>query len=800
MKTSRAVASSLAVGAVPLLLFDRILLRGEVLFERDIHCLVYPQAETLVRCLATGSWPLWNPYVGFGQPLLANPGAQVLYPWTWLNLLFAPGPAYAAYVVGHLVLSGVGLRALAGRLGISAAGSTLAAALWMASGPLLSLVNLWQHFAGAAWIPWVLLAADGALRHGGLRRALVWGAAAAGQVLAGSVELCLLTALLTPGLALRYLVGPARDLRRVVSAAAVASATAAALSAALWLPAADVLARSDRTGLTPAMRAYWSLHPVGLLQAVVPVLARDLPLRAEHRAGLFEGREPFLNSIYLGVTTLPFVGAGLAHRRRRRLAGGLLILMSGAAVLALGRYGGAYSLLVQAVPPLGVFRYPAKAVILVALAWALLAGLGFDAWREAGERWRSAGSWRIAGGTALCLGLVALGIVAAADPDRLAVLFVTEDPWGNRFPDAVSQSGLHLLLAGGFGLAAHALAWLGRDARPVPWSPGRTAAVAALLAVADLVAANRPMNPTAREELVFERPEILRPLQTGPTTRVYSFDYQTKVPGKTYRRPDPLRPVPARHASLPPLLRTTLAGRAALVAPTAQTWGIYGSYDWDVLSLNPASLRRLIMTSRAAEETVEFRRLLQVGAVSYVIAHHTEGLEGLPVVAALGNAIEGRTLAFAVPDPLPRAYAVGGVRVADGVPGVAALIDPGFDPEGEVVLPEGAVSPPPPGFRGRVRFEWLTPDRARVVADLSHPGHVVMVDAFDPGWRASVDGVEAPVLRANVAFRAVAVPAGQHVVDLVYRPPAVARGLLASAGALAGALALAWLTRRRETA
>jgi len=48
-----------------------------------------------------------------------------------------------------------------------------------------------------------------------------------------------------------------------------------------------------------------------------------------------------------------------------------------------------------------------------------------------------------------------------------------------------------------------------------------------------------------------------------------------------------------------------------------------------------------------------------------------------------------------------------------------------------------------------------------------------------------VDGRPAPLLRANVAFRAVAVPAGRHVVDMVYRPTAALVGLVVSGITLA---------------
>ena len=177
-----------ALGVLALLtaaLFGEILL-GRVLYERDIHLLFYGQAETLVRIVAAGAWPVWDPYLAFGQPLLANPGAQVLYPWTWLNFVAPPADSYDFYVVSHHLLSAFGMYWFAGKLGVSRPGALIAATLWSASGPFLSFVNLWQHFAGAAWIPWVLLAADRALSEPRVGRVLLWGAAVAVGVWRGA--------------------------------------------------------------------------------------------------------------------------------------------------------------------------------------------------------------------------------------------------------------------------------------------------------------------------------------------------------------------------------------------------------------------------------------------------------------------------------------------------------------------------------------------------------------------------------------------------------------------------------------
>ncbi len=67
------------------------------------------------------------------------------------------------------------------------------------------------------------------------------------------------------------------------------------------------------------------------------------------------------------------------------------------------------------------------------------------------------------------------------------------------------------------------------------------------------------------------------------------------------------------------------------------------------------------------------------------------------------------------------------------------------------------------------------------LAEMTAPGYVVLLDAYDPGWRVTVDGRPARLLRANLLFRAVAVPPGRHTVEMVYRPAALVVGLLSTA-------------------
>nr|WP_253895618.1 YfhO family protein [Corallococcus exercitus] len=79
-----------------------------------------------------------------------------------------------------------------------------------------------------------------------------------------------------------------------------------------------------------------------------------------------------------------------------------------------------------------------------------------------------------------------------------------------------------------------------------------------------------------------------------------------------------------------------------------------------------------------------------------------------------------------------------------------------------------------------------TPEHLTVEVESPSAAVLVVNDAFQPGWRATLDGQAVPILPANVAVRAVAVPAGKHVVELNYRTPGLTAGLVVGAAAWLG--------------
>jgi uncharacterized membrane protein YfhO len=86
----------------------------------------------------------------------------------------------------------------------------------------------------------------------------------------------------------------------------------------------------------------------------------------------------------------------------------------------------------------------------------------------------------------------------------------------------------------------------------------------------------------------------------------------------------------------------------------------------------------------------------------------------------------------------------------------------------------------------------------RVELDADRPAMLVLSQAWFPGWRASVDGRAAPVVRVDGVVQGVPVPAGRHQVDLTYRAPGLRVGAALSAFSLLGLVGWAVAARWRE--
>ena len=104
-----------------------------------------------------------------------------------------------------------------------------------------------------------------------------------------------------------------------------------------------------------------------------------------------------------------------------------------------------------------------------------------------------------------------------------------------------------------------------------------------------------------------------------------------------------------------------------------------------------------------------------------------------------------------------------------------------------------------PDFRGTARVLWRRSNALAVTVDTTAPGYLVVLEAFNAGWRAFVDGEQTVVLRANALFRAVPLQAGRHQVVFEYRSPAALWGATSTLLTAATVVGLAAWRRRRTS-
>lgn len=78
---------------------------------------------------------------------------------------------------------------------------------------------------------------------------------------------------------------------------------------------------------------------------------------------------------------------------------------------------------------------------------------------------------------------------------------------------------------------------------------------------------------------------------------------------------------------------------------------------------------------------------------------------------------------------------------------------------------------------------------------------------YDRGWKATIDGKEAPIVKTNYVLRGLAIPAGEHTILFEFRPASYYNSVKAAVSAsfliwvlLVAAIVAGLRKRRKETA
>jgi membrane protein YfhO len=832
--------------AVVVAMFWRIVFTSDKLFFRDIFNFSYPLARFVHDVARQGQLPYWNPYYNWGQHVLGDPNAMFFYPSTLFIVLLPVNFAFAMHFVMHFAWAGVGTYVLARRWGQRRDAALFAALFFALSGPLLSTGNFYNHAAAAAWIPWVLVAADRVLAARTVRSWEVLALVVAVQFLAAEP----VTWMASFALALAYVaVGAIHEsplpgnLRQFATRAlgwlagfALAGMAALALAAVQLFPALELLRNSRRSlGISLEEATFWSLHPLQFLEFLVPdYFGSPFPPLTKWKEVLNGVNVPYLVSLYVGFIPVFLALVAWAAGSDRIGASGkrraLFALGSTAALMlvAFGRFTPVFAFLFKVLPVIRLVRYPVKLVVPCAMLIAISAGWGFEALSEPGEEFGARRKWLVRGLAALALVFGAFWLLAWAAPEgvralgsglaeRVAAGYYERSYWRLSAKE-LAQCGeyflesLRLYFPELLALFVGGALWLAGASPGKRWTAPVAMTVAAA-GVALLAAFNYGANPTAPREFYDYRPPALGDFAESPMPYRFCFLYRPEESGAVAKGSDKqavLEEVPLV-PGFPESALTAFYERISLRAGTMlENVESVTADEFDAAF--PLPYYEFWRFARLAGLRDLGRQDCLLGRANarYLITFWPHESPATRLVAKVYNPPPLPSYLYEDACALPRAFAAGSALYSnDPLFTLARLSDPAFPALDEVILaapaptvggagPAIAVSPPTVwGLEGKVEMIENSPNRVVLRAELDHAGFVVLLDRYDPNWHASLDGQEVAVLRADHMFRAVGAPAGRHEIRFYYREKWLGTGLAVT---LAAALALAVLAAKKGKA
>jgi hypothetical protein len=187
---------------------------------------------------------------------------------------------------------------------------------------------------------------------------------------------------------------------------------------------------------------------------------------------------------------------------------------------------------------------------------------------------------------------------------------------------------------------------------------------------------------------------------------------------------------------------------------------------------------------------ISFRSLLPTGQVQLrgltLIDARTGTSRSISVNPAYRLVHSGDTKIYENLTLLSRAFVVHQAkRIENDRAALEAMLSPDFDPAREIILSEGSELHAESKYTD-VAITAYEPEQIQIRAELDTPGYLFLSETAYPGWEALVDGQPAPIYRADIYFKAVALDAGKHQITFRFNPSSIRIGLTISG--------LAWLS------
>ena len=740
---------------LPILAFPELIFGNRTLYWSDLSWMHYPR-----RIFAAGEWlsgriPLWDPYQHNGMPLLAESQVGVLYPFSVLFLSpLSPSLELSLFILLHFTLAGWFTFILAKSLALSDISALVAGLSFGLGGVLMAQVANLNIMAGAVWLPLILFGVIKSTRQRRWTIALPAGIPLALQVFIAQPQVVLYSIVTLIGYGLYRVVADflnppeyAQNQRKWRPAAQtllfviVPIVSGLLLSAPQWLATLELQQLSVRSAQrTLDFLTENSLPPALLLNLVLPSIFGN-------NVTGFRAGDPFQEDfIYLGFIPLVLIFFSPAQRHKRDMLF-FLLLTAAALLLALGSNTPLYKYIIQYLPGFSLFRIPARWLLVVNLGLAVLAGYGMETVLTQGISRRQ---WMV-----LAAGSLAVLLI-------LGLSWLWRDPlsgWAGS-----NWSSLHQKL-----LAAHYEHSFTINPAYKSYSLPGWVRVPALLLVFNIVLslglfllyALRKISAMGFGRLAIVLIALDLILAGGTTvnpTQPNSWWHQLSG-GAAY------------------VLENLNQGRVFPLGMGSEQAAVrhLGQYFPSVYQVRSAgghgSSLMLNRTQTFLDESHPVQAVRALG-VRYLL---TEGYMGADAAATFPIVYaDDDSIVYENPALIPRIYVV--YKVIPVNSPEAALnyfrgtdIDPAIT---AVLETSQRALPTLDSLDAAADIQILleTPQTVKVAVTTAADGYLIMLDTFFQGWVATINGEPASIIRANYVSRAVFVPAGEHIVEFVYRP------------------------------
>ena len=771
----REITAAFALCLAPLIYFLPATLGQIVLCPDDGVLINLPIRAAAAQMITHGILPLWDPYIFGGMPLLGASQAGIFFPPNWLFLIFSPQTAINAEMILAYIVAGVGAFCYARRTGATPAGAFITGFVFEFAGFIVAPTGHMGSIQAAGLLPWILWSIDGYGMTGKRSRAVVIALLVAIQLFAGHPQTFVYSIFLAGAYAV-VMAFRKGGVNRAYLYSLLMIGVGMALTAVQLLPTFELTQQSYRQAIDYEFFSGYSLPPSSLLHFFAPYLSGggdgrffQLPYTGLPYYGEYIG--------YVGVLTLLLAIAAPLLKRDR-----LTVFWCAVAVvcltLALGRFlPFEMYRLVQYIPGLGLFRVPARHLMEVDLALAVLAGRAVTVITSVEGLRNRRLTYIGIGGFIVTACIVAVGSGAAFGSENILTAL--------RSPEYLCP-----LVAAS---AAAVVLWLfARGFR-------HASALAIVLLILDL----------------------------SLWGQFSGWRSSPKPGGENFVEPPAIVFLKQQQAVRPPFRVLTLFPPADSFYPSLQhdhymLYGLQNAAGYDAFALQRYSnftggikeWGELIDPSRQLSED----KVLDLLNVQYLIAKRTSdgrmhsGTNSIDENTLSEHwrlaALFGDVAVYENTHPQPRAWlATQAVVIADESE-MLKTIRSGKLPDGNAWNVSRTALLAAPAHIGNVDVESgpgsaevtsYEPDHIALRTNSTVPSMLVLAENDYPGWRATVDGREEEILEVNYYQRGVELAAGAHEVEFYYRPLSFRAGMILSLITLVG-LGLWWAIGGRSGA